>query len=361
MPADEGAQTVSIKYHDPVDSYIVNERHRDVRPPGIYVGGMITIQSGAAGTISLSALVCEIRDTQYQVRIETTIAVNKTLTTVNNYLVLRWVYTGSESADYMLITATSSPATNDLIVGKGTFSGSTLISINYSERTWPNRHRYYLAVEPTDTPSSSVRVRSGSVISANAMPTFVATQLVDLSAYSAGQTVVVAVNDSGTVVSSRIDVTVASVAGRVILAEITIPAGGIITLSDITDRRAFLVQPTIPDDVLLEKDATGKLTIKNNSIDKSKIDNVFGSWAGKLSSVSYLAATDGVVLAYSLLKNQAHIIGYTDNSNPPTTIRTRNYIQLNNPCYANITMPVRKGDYWKVAGAGTVYWLPIGT
>lgn len=90
------------------------------------------------------------------------------------------------------------------------------------------------------------------------------------------------------------------------------------------------------------------------------VGSLFGIWASKSNDTSYLAATDGFVLAYSALGNQPHVVGYTDGNNPAATVRTRSFIQLNNPCYATITMPVRKGDYWKVTGATVVWWLPAG-
>jgi hypothetical protein len=92
------------------------------------------------------------------------------------------------------------------------------------------------------------------------------------------------------------------------------------------------------------------------------IGSLFGTWASKANNTAYEAATDGTVHAYSALMAHAAVIGYTDGNNPPTTVRTRSYIQLgaSNPCYANLTMDVRKGDYWKVTGASVVWWLPKG-
>jgi len=83
----------------------------------------------------------------------------------------------------------------------------------------------------------------------------------------------------------------------------------------------------------------------------------------------YQASTDGFVtvnlyynrLSYSFIK------GYTDSSNPPTTLvagdsTAGNYLQD----YGSISFPVRKGNYWKVENTGDtpnsyrIQWTPLG-
>lgn len=80
----------------------------------------------------------------------------------------------------------------------------------------------------------------------------------------------------------------------------------------------------------------------------------FGAWASKSNNTAYEAATDGIVCAFST--STGTVTGLTDGSNPPTTERKRN-----EGINAGVDFPVRKGDYWKVTGAETVNWLPIGT
>jgi len=81
---------------------------------------------------------------------------------------------------------------------------------------------------------------------------------------------------------------------------------------------------------------------------------MFGNWnGGFIQGNSYLAPTDGFVLAYG---NAGNTIGLTDSSNPPTTIR----VFSASSTYSSITLPVRKGDYWKVSNATTIYWLGVG-
>jgi len=80
----------------------------------------------------------------------------------------------------------------------------------------------------------------------------------------------------------------------------------------------------------------------------------FGAWVSKSDNTVYQAATDGFVIVYCAT---GAVTGYTDASTPPTTTRLITYGESAN----GFTMPVRKGDYWKVAGATTVYWLSLGS
>lgn len=88
----------------------------------------------------------------------------------------------------------------------------------------------------------------------------------------------------------------------------------------------------------------------------AELDNVFGAWASKTNDTSYLAASDGFVCALGGLGED--VTGYTDSSDPPTTVRIWGW--ANAGAKDSVTMPVRKSDYWKITGASTVYWLPIG-
>ena len=90
-------------------------------------------------------------------------------------------------------------------------------------------------------------------------------------------------------------------------------------------------------------------------------DDAFGTWASKSNNTSDIAASDGFVCAYAQWSgSEANVIGYTDASNPPTTIRLRSRVMYNASDFVCITLPVKKGDYWKVTGADTIFWLPLG-
>jgi len=262
MPTNLGSQIVTIKYYDPVDSYLVNIRHEATRPVGIYKGGHATITNAATGAVSLSPLVCEISDGTYQVRVETSVAVSKVLVESSaEYLILRWNYTGATS-DYMEILATNSFDSNDLIIGKGIWTAGSLTSIVYTERTVPDQHRYFLKIEPTETPGTSVRVRPGRVHSGSGFLSIV-DQLINLGAYSVGNVVYIYINDTGGVTHSA---TAATYAGMALLAKVTIPADGILDEDQIEDARCFIDSPAIPDNTTIQRSSTGKLKLVDGVI-----------------------------------------------------------------------------------------------
>jgi len=115
----------------------------------------------------------------------------------------------------------------------------------------------------------------------------------------------------------------------------------------------------------------GKFTTDGSSNFFSAINNItaqvgFGAWNNSYSSGSiYQAATDGFVVAYASTDTQdSDIVGYTDSSSNPSTVRIEQY-GGGGGSVSGFTMPVRKGDYWKVTysqgGAPNINWMPLGT
>lgn len=101
----------------------------------------------------------------------------------------------------------------------------------------------------------------------------------------------------------------------------------------------------------------------NNEVDFSEVNingavDAFGSWAVKSNNTKYQADTDGFVCAWS---NSAGgtCKGFTDAADPPTTQRAGNFGDAGAYNHG-VTFPVKKGDWWKVTGASTIFWLPIG-
>jgi hypothetical protein len=92
-----------------------------------------------------------------------------------------------------------------------------------------------------------------------------------------------------------------------------------------------------------------------------------GAWSSKTSSYgAQQAATDGFVIASVGFSESGRLDAYTDAASDPTTVRCHcsndNGGNLDNE---TITMPVRKGDYWKIvisnATVNSVYWIPLGS
>jgi len=91
----------------------------------------------------------------------------------------------------------------------------------------------------------------------------------------------------------------------------------------------------------------------------------FGAWESKNPDTNYQAATDGFVTVYCQGVNaRCAVAGYTDSNNPPSTKRVAHDPGSIND-HAGFTMPVRKGDYWRIdsncssGGWCVVYWLPL--
>lgn len=107
------------------------------------------------------------------------------------------------------------------------------------------------------------------------------------------------------------------------------------------------------------------MRVKDKGIGKAQLSATFGAWESKSKDTVYRAATDGFVTAHCFSAN-SQVYGYTDYSNPPTTLRIQNQGPANNT-HSGILMPVKKGDYYKIRIIGdssvtsAVYWIPLGS
>jgi len=247
MPSNIGTQTITVKYFDPVDSAgIADKIALDVRKTGIYSGGYLTKVSDVS--VTLSPFSCEIGDGTYQVRGQTAATVTITVGVATPYVVLRWTYTGSASADYIDFQAVSLGGilATDLIVGMCTFSGSTLTGFNYASRSNPAVFDLFLKCEPTVPASMYIRVRSGRVTYGSASfdivdqnsPLFSApgsNSRIDLLQVTSSGVVIVT---PGTAAPSPVP---PDYGGNVTLAEVTLAFGQTtITSASIKDVRAYV-------------------------------------------------------------------------------------------------------------------------
>jgi len=379
VPANIGNQIVSIIYFAPGQSSIVNRRHKSIRMLGIYSGGYVSFTPGI-NNVNISPLVCEITDGTHQVRVQTTSTVNIAVTSVNLYVILRWTYTGATS-DYMEILAVSTPATNDVIIGKCSFSGSppTLQGFGYGERSTPNTQDLFLKVEPTGETELRVRIRAGRIQTASADIDIV-DQKSDLFTLPSANSKVylvyidmstgaIAIDSSGTEAANPVP---PNYKGKLVLAEVTLSSTDTnITKDKIKDVRGFISRPIDVDNSTIEFDSTtGKLKVKG--ISGSQISSLFGSWMDKDSlgnsiecNSIYKATSDGFVSVYTNQGTHRGVIVKTDSSNPPSIIR-RNNLNSWYLAIADSFCIIRKNDYVKIELVGyapisaTVYWIPVG-
>ena len=90
-----------------------------------------------------------------------------------------------------------------------------------------------------------------------------------------------------------------------------------------------------------------------------------GDWEEKDPDTIYLANTNGFVCAeYTAGSSNGNVIGYTDDSTPPTTERNTGSHSSETTAFrrSGMCMPVKKGDYWKVTDTNVtykVYWIPL--
>ena len=108
-----------------------------------------------------------------------------------------------------------------------------------------------------------------------------------------------------------------------------------------------------------------------NELSSKEYSVKFDQWEGRDHSKTYLAETNGFVIARIDTHGtitQGTICGLSDTSNNPTIKRASASVEYStNKVYiphSSFTMPVRKGDYWKVELCQGdkegihVYWLP---
>jgi hypothetical protein len=252
MPSNIGSQTVTVKFFDPVDSMVENRIGEDIRKIGIYTGGYLSKVSDVS--VSLTPFTCEISDGTYQIRGKTGASVAITVASATPYVVLRWIYTGSATVDYIDFKALDlgSILTTDVVVGKCTFAGSTLTGFDYTYRTNPLIMDLFLKAEPTDPTSMRLWVRSGRVGFGSANIDIVMQQTPLFTAPVSNSRIdIVQVNSSGSIIVTQGTSAVTPVppdyAGLTTLAEVTLASGQtVITASNIKDVRSFVNTSQLP-------------------------------------------------------------------------------------------------------------------
>lgn len=105
----------------------------------------------------------------------------------------------------------------------------------------------------------------------------------------------------------------------------------------------------------------------SKKLDSTGMSGILGAWVNVSVAAdrdNELAATDGLLVGYGTTTggNSGVVDGYTDGNSPPTTYRYRNQSTV----LCGISMPVKKGDRWKVGFAGTtmvavLFWIPSGS
>lgn len=128
-----------------------------------------------------------------------------------------------------------------------------------------------------------------------------------------------------------------------------------VTSAKLEDDLAFGTFPTTPE---AEPDADYEVTNKKYVDDSPKAS--LGDYDLGISGSNTEALTDGFVVAYAPITGATLLEGFTDASSTPTTliVTCSSAVSADRQCF---TMPVKKGNYWRVEGSTVVNWIPLGT
>ena len=371
---NHGAQDITYTYFENATAEDFNKRNLNIRPRGIYSGGYLTRVSDVE--VTLSTLAAEIGDDDEQISVQTAAAATLNVSTLDSgsiaeatpYLLLRWNFLAQKD-NYVEVHAVASLASaldNDIVVGKCSFSGATLSSFDYSERTFFPDENLFLRVE--ESTLNYVWLRAGRIQN-GAQSIFVKEQRVGpftLPASPNNRIDLVYISNAGTPTilqgTAAVSPSAPNYGGKLVVAEVTVTNGvTAIPADSIKDVRSFIFQPAIPDDVTLELNSSGKLATKSSLAfgTSTFLDSLGGTLV--ITSV-YKAAVDGFLLVVMAGGSDARI--YVGSANPPTITFAR-HTWSDSSTYSPMMVPVPKNNYVQVTGTissvPSIIWQPIGS
>ena len=256
-----GSQTITVKFGAPVNSNIVNARHVQTRPVGVYRGGIV-VNNNATATVS--PFVAEVADrngldAQIRVRTANPVTIGWTGT---QFLVLRWDYAEDTEANYVDIMSVDSPDPYDVILAQR--SGTT--SINYERRMAAGQRGDFLRVLPA-FPSHlprTVYIKSGVIQTPAGSVLVNDAEINNLT--QGNQFIYVDISDNNV----KSTATKSTADANIILARVRVP--DLVTPIDesmIDDLRVFLSPLAVPDNETIQY-IGGRLAVPNDGLDGSK-------------------------------------------------------------------------------------------
>ena len=359
MAANVGSQSISVKYHDPVNSDIVNSRFYGVHGVGLLKGGYCTY-SGADLNVTVSRLICEIRDVNgliNQIRMSTGASVTVTVSSAATYVIMRWAHVEAEATDYVEFLAATTPGQHDIIIAKATVVGSAVTGVSYAERTFANDRGSFCKVVPSYPTASTTKVNMlpGVVRTASGY-TLVEDQYgngeVNLAAFGAGY-VYVYMTTAGAIGTSS---TLGGCAGHILLARVN-KDGYNIEADHITDLRAFLSPPMQVDGTTIGLDGSGQLYVIGGTFEiqaRVVLSTSYTTHSGSRKKTAVFRATsDGFLSVHGNSTSggsDLYMFLKVGRVNPPGTIIDR--IQIISDATLDsaggLSAPIRKDDYFQV-------------
>ena len=369
---NHGNQEITYEYFEEATAKDFNKKDLDIHPRGVYKGGYLTRVNDSE--ITLSPFTVEIGDASEQVSVKSSsLAIlnsgtldSGTISSTTPVIVLRWAFVEQQDnyVEVHAIASVGAAQANDIIVGRCVFSGATLTGFNYNGRTFLNVQDLFLRVEAPGDIGMNVRLRAGRIQN-SAQYVLVPEQVVGPFAVPGAPNSridLVYIDDDGNALiqqgSASPSPSAPSYANKLVVAEVRIVNGDAnIAASRVTDVRSFIT--AIP--AAAEARTFGVWNDRNKDGIPDSVN----------FNTTYLAQTDGEVHALLWITSgngYGYLKGYTDGSNPPTTMRAATLEEEEAPgrIKRSIRFSVRKGDYWKVdmyapgGGIKKVYWLPEG-
>jgi len=250
---NHGTQSISVAYYEEATSLEANRRNLDIVPRGIYSGGHLTKVSNTE--VTLSPLTAELGDDTSQISVKTSTSATLNSTTLDSgdidqstpYLVLRWAYVASPN-NYMevhAIASVSAAQDNDIIIGKCVFSGATLSSFDYTDRTFLNIQNLFLKV--IEDSGLYVWIRNGRIYTESGYITIPEQRVGPFSVPNSPNSRIdlVYVDTDGTVTvqqgTAAVSPSAPSYSNKLVVAEVTLVNGDTsIPASRIQDVRSFI-------------------------------------------------------------------------------------------------------------------------
>lgn len=140
-----GTQVILFPYKSEADSDKFNKLLKELTL-GVYSG--LQINKIANNKISIGPGSLIISDGTYTIRMNTTVTTTQDIlcSSTDCYVVARWSYLYTET-NYVDFLCTATPQVHDIILGKLEYTGPSLESVDYSERSYGNLHRTKIFID----------------------------------------------------------------------------------------------------------------------------------------------------------------------------------------------------------------------
>jgi len=130
-----GTQTISFKYKNNATAKEFNYHEGMLIKPGVYNGGHITKKNNTTVTLNTMSVAFSTPE-NYLIKVSTAATFDVTVASGTPYIVgsFSWAESETNYADFEAL-ALPSITSNHVVLGKCNFTGATLDSITYAERT----------------------------------------------------------------------------------------------------------------------------------------------------------------------------------------------------------------------------------